>query len=90
MFRDILATGMAMMVALGLALFLIALLAGAGLYNAIIPLGVGVPLVAFPQLLTKSSSPHFESNKRTYRTLGIFFIGVGIFYLVFTLIAGSV
>jgi hypothetical protein len=90
MFRDILATGIAMMVALGLALFLIALLAGAGLYNAIIPLGVGVSLAVFPQFLAKSSSPHFESNKCTYRILGIFFIGVGIFYLIITLIAGSV
>jgi hypothetical protein len=54
--------------------------------NAIIPFGIGILLIAFPQWFTKPSSPNFEANRKTYKTIGIVLVSIGIGYCIVTTI----
>jgi hypothetical protein len=79
---------MSLLVALGIALFLIAALIKPMPVDAIVPVGIGFSLIAFPRAFTKEASWKFDAYRKLYRTIGMVLIGVGVLYFVATALGG--
>ena len=88
--RQIATILLGLIVSLGIAVFLISALVKPMPIDAIVPVGIGISLIAFPQAFTREVSWKFDAYRKLFRTIGIVLIGIGIVYFVVTLAGGSV
>ncbi len=90
MVKQIATIFLALIVSLGIAVFLMAALVKPMPVDAVVPFGIGISLIAFPQAFTREVSWKFDAYRKLYRTIGMVLIGIGIVYFLVTLIGGSV
>ena len=55
--------------------------------DSIIPFTLGILLILFPTLFTKSTGLVFEQTKRKFKMIGFVLIGVALLYLLLKIFA---